>query len=201
MPRLMDELYIILVGIAFGFGAQTLLDSFSYDLFLRFLTLCAILLIWLHSQLAVGELEAYKIGRSWRVILAEHYLDTGSAILLVCASLLLGNQIAFYWLITISFLIDDIVEIMFLYRIQGYKEKYSRERELSRTWITINSVTIGLTVIVFWINRINPDTAMLAIIFLGNIFDYWNGQDFYFGLERKGKKTLMYDNAFYRWTY
>src|SRR5574341_506057 len=110
MPRLMTELYIILIGLAFGFGAEELSNAFSVELLLRFLALCAVLLIWLHNQLKIGAYE----GKSTLFSVGELYLDTASAILLVSASLNLDDLMIFATLIGLSYGFDILVEALFL---------------------------------------------------------------------------------------
>lgn len=192
IPKVMSELYVILIGLSFGFGTQELVESFSFELFLRFITLCAILLIWLHSQLSVADRESYKIVKNLFFSLADHYLDTISAILLVSASLLLKNPLVFYILIIASYAVDVLVECLNLLKIRKSKEQYKRDRELSWTWIIINLVTmIFLTIFAFCQKLTNQyiSLATLIVVLIGNLIDYLMCRDFYFGLKRIGKKV------------
>ncbi len=187
MPKLMAELYIILIGLAFGFGVQGLVESLSWDVFFRFAALFAILLIWLHSQLSVADLESYKIVKSWSASLLDHYLDTISAVLLVSASSLLDKPKAFYILVIATFAVDVLVEFLNLGKTGESEETrklYKRDRELSWTWIIINSITIALLLIVVFCTRLNDQYVsfiMLTVVMIGNVIDYSKCRDFYFG--------------------
>lgn len=189
MPRLMTELYIILIGLAFGFGVQELSDTFSVELLLRFLALCAILLIWLHNQLKIG---AYK-SRNALFSVAELYLDTASAILLVSASLQLDDLRIFFTLISFSFGFDILVEALFLWDTQASKNKHRDARTRAKNWITINFISIIAWAFFIFCTNFSDlciSSIILGSVLLGNMYDYIVHNNFYF----KGTQQQDDDN-------
>jgi hypothetical protein len=179
MAKLMAELYIILIGLAFGLGAEQLHNHYSLESLLRFVALCAILLIWLHNQLKTGAYE----GRNTLFNVGELYLDTASAIFLVCASLYLDKIRIFVILISLSYVFDILVEALFLWETRASKSEHKDERERSWRWIAINLISIFVWVLSFCFNW--PDLIISSIILgsvlIGNIYDYRVHSDFYFG--------------------
>lgn len=179
MPRVMTELYIILIGLAFGFGAEELSNNFSVELLLRFLALCAILLIWLHNQLKIGAYE----GKNALFSVGELYFDTASAVFLVSASLNLDDLLIFITLISLSYVFDILVEALFLWETKDSKKEYEDGRSRAKSWISINLISI-----VAWVSFISCTKfsnltiswIIFVIVLLGNIYDYRTHSDFYF---------------------
>ena len=190
------ELYIILIGIAFGFAAQTLFTNFSITVLANFLTLSVSLLIWLQTQIAYSSFPIAEENKQWRSRITAHYLATASALLLVFGSLALHKSTTFALLFVFSFVLSGSKSVYTIIKVRQKKNSENILTRVSKSYIVLDFLAaFALGSILLIQESLNPRFVGLTsiIFFLVRLIiamtDYSINRDFYFGNEKPIRKT------------
>ena len=193
------QLNIILVGIGFGLSINTLVTEGIYlSTVARFLSVIIILANWLHGQVGLGLSETYDLGTNWLGRVLENYVEIAAVLILMTAALVQNNEIVFYWVVTLVYAFDFLLEVVYVRRLQNTNEKYEYELRLARSWRK-NDIVALVTLVTLIIARTNwenltettASVSFFIAILLLTLWDYSENRDFYFGLPRKPEKQRM----------
>lgn len=188
----MLQLYLILMGIAFGYSVENLVaDKITISSVFRFFTVVVLLIIWLHGQVGYGLSETYDVGYGWLSRVIENYIEIAGAMLIMTAALVQNNEIVFYSIVLASYAFDFILEGSYIRRLRDVREKYKREYEVAQSWMYVDFVAV-LLIVLMLVLRINwkifselpASISVLIVVLTLSLWDYSYNRDFYFGLSR-----------------
>ncbi len=184
------QLYLILIGLGFGFGVEELLKDVNFPSVIRFLISTIMLSTWLHGQIGYGLSETYEVKSGWFSRVAEHYVEILAGLILIIVSLSIQNPSAFYFAVFAAYFLDLILEGAYLLRMRVASAKYKRERDVSRSWLIMDIVSvIAYGGILIFMQKFDGELYIALAFFLVAsviaMWDYSRNRDFYFGLPLK----------------
>lgn len=185
---------LIIIGLAFGYGIDRMVDTNTFPAFMRFLTLFVVLAIWLHSQISFGLSETYWTGSRWYMRVVEYYLELIHLAIPMLAALNLPESTTFHIWIVFAFVGEIALGSFYLLRlkVEGTEEEYGRERSITLSWLPTGLVVVILCSVVLigsntlsWLTESMTSILIFIIIFLMMLLDYALNPDFYFGLPKE----------------
>ena len=187
------QLYLILIGLGFGFSIQSLIDTpISAASAIRFIIVIVLLVLWLQGQIAYGLSETYDVPARWLKRVFENYIEVASVILLMAVTLVQNRIPAFYFLVFFSYFFDLILEFLYVLRIRSVRKKYRREYEVALSWLYIDivaSVLFALFIVLTYtwpaLKDLPASIAFLVVILILTFWDYSYNRDYYLGMPRK----------------
>jgi hypothetical protein len=195
------QLYLILIGIAFGFSIENLLAvDITIPSSSRFLTVIAMLTIWLHGQVGYGLSESYDEGHNWFGRVIENYVEIGGVILIMAAAIVQNKEVVFYNVVLATYAFDLLLEVAYVRRLMNTGEKYRREREVAQSWVKIDLVAVIILSLLlvlrnYWyiFTELPASLSTLFAVLILAFWDYSQNRDFYFGLPRPEASSVAKD--------
>ena len=187
---LVMQVYLIIVGLAFGFSIQAFVENpVTAGSVLRLVAMFVLLSEWLHGQIGYEDSPTYEVGGGWMPRLAEHYVELIAVALLMAAALVLERERPFVILVTLTYAVDAALEFTYLHRTRVVTESHSQERSVARSWSLMDMVALALLVPLVAIDLIGVTSepfssiGLLAVVLAIALWDYSSNRSFYFGLE------------------
>jgi len=193
------ELYLILVGLSFGFSIENLLPNPSPPTVFRFIATVIMLVVWLHAQMGFASSgKTFDVGATptWLGTVLLHYGEITSLTLLVVVALVQQCAAQFYVAVAAAHGFDLLVQAIHLVRLRKRDCRIEQRKKLARDWLFIDLIMIATTVaarlIMARCSECCVSLAVLAVTIATTLWDYGANQSFYFGLsechkEKSGK--------------
>jgi hypothetical protein len=203
--KFMWQLYLILIGLAFGFSTEEFVNNLGLIGFLHFLTIIVLLISWLHGQQGFEESRVYQERPSLAAVLVEHYLEIAGVLVLLAASLLQNAPFVFHQVIALVFLLDYLLEMIYFRRLRKSNTADPHERELIKSWmLTDMAAFIPLSLVAgFEYHSKAGESAIVAglvllIVLATTIWDYTRHREYYFDIKPVPKKAAGQKAASWR---
>ncbi len=186
----MQQLYLILVGLGYGFSIESLVsEKITYPSVVRFIIVVFMLTTWLHGQLAYGLSETYEVKGRWLTRVIENYIEIAAVILVMITALVQTQEVPLYSVVLATYAFDLLLEIAYVLRLRSARRRYVREYETARSWIWMDLVAV-VALAAILIARLNMHgfsepfaaTGIAATVIAVAIWDYSRNRDFYFGI-------------------